>query len=65
MYSCFTSSSVESYLVDVGEKHAGYKSDVQYVAVVVDCELGVEYRSFAKLLKDELLEVNCTVGYGT
>ena len=35
------------------------QSDVQYVAVVVGCELGVEDRSFVKLLKVE--EGDCTV----
>ena len=35
------------------------QSDVQYVAVVVGCELGVEDRSFVRLLKME--EGDCTV----
>ena len=56
---------MESYegLVDISKEHASYKnwsqSDVQYVAVVVGCELAVEDGSFVRLLKVE--EGDCTL----
>ena len=56
---------MESYegLVDISKEHASYKigvkSVVQYVAVVVGCELAVEDGSFVRLLRVE--EEDCTV----
>ena len=57
---------MESYegLVNISKEHASYKIgvsqiDVQYVAVVVGCELAVEDGSFVRLLRVE--EGDCTV----